>query len=68
MERKCGVATRWTTNDDEYNDTRKLFMIEKKSQLHTSLWTCVVKRHYLLRMKAKYAGWLSTSYGYKLHF
>ena len=25
-------------------------------QLHSCLWATVVKRHYLLRMKAKYAG------------
>ena len=47
--------------DQEYTDARKAFLIEKQKQLHSCLWATVVKRHYLLSMKAKYAGKLQRS-------
>ena len=56
MERRFGVVSRWKTTDKEYADAKRSFLMEKQSQLHTCLWATVVKRHYLLRMKAKYAG------------
>ena len=56
MERKCRIPKRWLPGDDEYIETRKAFLIEKKTQLRTCLRASVVKRCYLLRMKAKYAG------------
>lgn len=55
MERRCGVTTRWRPTDKEYVDTRRASLMERKKQVHTSLWSSVVKRHYLLKMKAKYA-------------
>lgn len=47
---------RWNTTDKEYTDARRSTLMEKQSQLHSCLWATVVKRHYLLQMKAKYAG------------
>ena len=42
-------------SDEDYIDAKRSFLMEKKCKLHTSIWACVVKRHYLLRMKAMYA-------------
>ena len=47
---------RWNTTDKEYTDARRSTLMEKQSQLHSCLWATVVKPHYLLQMKAKYAG------------
>ena len=56
MERRFGVMRRWNTTDKEYMDARRSMLMEKQSQLQSCLWATVVKRHYLLQMKAKYAG------------
>ena len=63
---------RWNTTDKEYVDAKRSTLMEKQSQLHSCLWATVVKRHYLLQMKAKYAGMkslLKTSLklGYLIH-
>ena len=72
MERRFGVMIRWNTTDKEYMDARQSILLEKQSQLHSCLWATVVKRHYLLQMKAKYAGIKSAIYienklGYLIH-
>ena len=64
VERKHGVKKRWLKTDQEYIDARKAFLIEKQTQLHSCLWAAVVKRHYLLCMKAKYAGELLQCHNY----
>lgn len=56
MERRFGVIARWTPTDKEFVDVKRSSMSARRDQLHTSLWASVVKRHYLLQMKAKYAG------------
>ena len=56
FERKHGLKTRWEKEDREYTDARKAFSTEKQKQVHSCLWATVVKWHYLLCMKAKYAG------------
>lgn len=56
MERKFGIVKRWNTTDKEYTDTKRSCLVEKQSQLRSCLWATVVKRYYLLQMKAKYAG------------
>ena len=53
MERRYGIKIRWKPSDEDYIDAKS---IQSKIKLRTSIWACVVKRHYLLRMKAKYAG------------
>lgn len=55
MERRFGVAVRWASTDKDYVDTKRLVMSNRRDQIHTCLWASVVKRHYLLQMKAKYA-------------
>lgn len=56
FERMHHVKQRWLKSDEEYTDARRAFLTEKQMQLYSCLWATVVKRHYLLRMKAKYAG------------
>ena len=56
FERKRGIKSRWKVTDPEYSDARQCFLKEKQAQLQSCLWTSVTRRHYLLRMKAKYAG------------
>ena len=55
IERKCGVK-RWSRTDPEYVETKQATITEKLKQLQGCLWASVVKRYYLLQMKAKYAG------------
>ena len=56
FERRHGIATRWQTTDKQYADARKRFLVDRQGRLESSLWASVIKRHYLLKMKAKYAG------------
>ena len=56
MERKCGIPQRWARTDQEYMDTKRATIAEKFKQLQGCLWASVVKRYYLLQMKARYAG------------
>ena len=56
MEQKFGVVTRWAPTSKEYLDVGRSSVVGRKNQIHNCLWTSVVKRHYLLQMKAKYAG------------
>lgn len=56
FERKHGIVSRWTTSDQEFIKAKNDYLKETKQQLHSSLWITVVRRNYLLRMKAKYAG------------
>lgn len=56
FEAKHNVVARWTMQDRQYVAARKMYTEERREQLRTSLWAAVVKRHYLLKMKAKYAG------------
>ena len=58
MELKCGIQKRWKNTDIDYIDTRKAFLKDKLEQSHSCLWSSVVRRHYLLKLKAKYAGTL----------
>ena len=52
---KC-VKQRWKRTDKEYLDAQHVFLLDKKESLYSSLRTAVVRRHYLLKLKAKYAG------------
>ena len=56
FEHRHNIRGRWASTDPCYLEAQKAFFSEKKEQLQASLWAAVVKRHYLLRMKAKYAG------------
>ena len=56
MERRHGLATRWKPGDKQYEEMKLSLISENQGHVRSTLWSCVVKRHYLLRMKAKYAG------------
>ena len=56
MERQYGVTARWKPGDKQYEDMKSCLLVENQIRVRATLWSCVVKRHYLLRMKAKYAG------------
>ena len=56
MEKKYDIPSRWKPSDYQYNELKMHLLSEKKLEARTALWSSVVKRHYLLRMKAKYAG------------
>ena len=56
FERKRGIKLRWERNDKEYIDARNASLVDKQEALHSSLWTAIVRRQYLLKLKAKYAG------------
>ncbi len=57
IEKKHGISCRWKPSDSQYENVRMHLLKEKTVlRIHASLWSSVVKRHYLLRMKAKYAG------------
>lgn len=58
FERRYNITQRWKPTDTDFVDASQAFLMEKKNQLYNSLWTVVAKRHYLLRMKARYAGML----------
>ena len=56
FERAHQINERWLPTDRVYLEARTVFLTEKREQLRASLWAAVIKRHYLLRMKARYAG------------
>jgi len=56
LEEEHGILSRWKPHDEEYEELRTQLLREKLVQVRTALWSSVIKRHYLLRMKAKYAG------------
>ena len=56
FEPRRNIGVRWMPTDHFYIEAKRMFLTEKKEQLQASLWEAVIKRHYLLRMKAKYAG------------
>ena len=56
MERQYGVTARWKPGDKQYEEMKSCLLVENQIRVRATLWSCVVKRHYLLRMKAKYTG------------
>ncbi len=56
MEVKYNIQSRWDPGDCDYQECKVQYLKEKEERAYTAMWSCVVKRHYLLRMKAKYAG------------
>lgn len=56
LEKEHNISSRWKPDDKDYEELLTHLLKEKMLQVRTALWSSVVKRHYLLRMKAKYAG------------
>ena len=67
FKRRYKITHRWKIGDKEFVDAIQTFLMEKRNQLYNSLWSVVVTRHYLLKMKAKYAGMLIMHYQWLLH-
>lgn len=56
FELQKGIKHRWQRTDKEYIDAQHASLLEKKEALYASLRAAVVRCHYLLKLKAKYAG------------
>ena len=56
LESKYRIATRWNRSDAHYGEVKIAYLKEMQQRLKASLWAAVSRRHYLLKMKAKYAG------------
>ena len=56
IEDEHKVVKRWESSDFEYSAAKLTVVKEKQKQLSLAMWTAVVKRQMLLRLKAKYAG------------
>ena len=56
FERRHAITKRWKPTDVEFGEARHAYFIEKQQLLYSSLRTAMVKRQYLLKLKAKYAG------------
>ena len=53
LEYRIVVKQRWKRTDKEYIDAQHASLLDKKE---ASLRAAVIRRHYLLKLKAKYAG------------
>ena len=56
FEQRHQIFPRWKSGDEEFLATRCLYCKEKEESLRHSLWAAIVKRQYLIKLKAKYAG------------
>ena len=56
FEYRVGVKQRWKKTDKDYITAQCATLLNKKEALHSSLRAAVVRRHYLLHLKAKCAG------------
>ncbi len=56
IEKKWDISSRLTPSSCQYAEVKMHLLSEKVRCIRTAMWSSVVKRHYLLRMKAKYAG------------
>lgn len=50
------MSVRWQPTDPVYEEAQKQFSEFKSAQLKQAMWASVVRRRFLLQMKAKYAG------------
>ena len=55
FERHYQVPCWWKVDSKEFIDARQSFLLEKRNQLYSSLWSARYSG-YLLKMIAKYAG------------
>ena len=56
LEKKNAVTSQWKPGDQQYEEMKMYLLKENREHIRTAIWSSVVKWHYLLRMKAKYAG------------
>jgi len=56
IEGKHAIKARWQPDNPEFKEVEVQFMQKKRVQLKQALRVSVVRRQFLLQMKAKYAG------------
>ena len=56
FEQRYQITQRWKPTDKEFLDARLSYFEEKQRLLHSSMRAATVKRQFLLKLKAKYAG------------
>ena len=56
FEQRYQITQRWRPTDKEFLDARQSYFEEKQQLLRSSIRAAVVKRQFLLKLKAKYAG------------
>lgn len=56
IEALQGVSVRWQPTDHVYKEVKEQFCKIKLAQMKRGMWASVVRRRFLLQMKAKYAG------------
>ena len=60
FEREYHIPHRWGPADHEFVEVQQHFNCEKQSQLAQAMWASSVRRQFLLKLKAKYAGTVFT--------
>ena len=55
LESKHRITIRWSRNDSQYVEAKRAYLQEMQQTLKASLWATITRRHFLLKMKAKYA-------------
>ena len=56
FDHKRNIKQRWKRTDKEYIDAQSSSFLVKQQSMYSSLRTAIVRRQYLLKLKAKYAG------------
>ena len=56
FEQKHQTGHRWKPGDQDFSDASRSYSKEKQESLHRSMKAATVKRQFLLKLKAKYAG------------
>ena len=56
LEIKRGITDRWKETDPEYVSAKAEDTVLSQTLIYLSLRATIVKRHFLLKLKAKYAG------------
>ena len=62
FEQRHHIVNRWKTDSQEFLEARRSHFNEKQQSLYRSIRAAIVKRQYLLKLKAKYAGMQYTCY------
>ena len=56
VESKHNLKCRWTMSDSDYIHTREALNVEHQREIEQALLRASMRRQFLLKMKAKYAG------------
>ena len=56
FEQKQQIGHRWKPDGQDFSDARHSYFREKQESLYCFMKAAIVKRQFLLKLKAKYAG------------